>query len=60
MVYIYHDELWESDDPCVEDCAVQTGLTYDKFWTSAAFDDTFPVDAYEAERRWGRPGSQTA
>ena len=60
MAYIFHDELWESEDPSILDCMVRTGMVYDEFWQAAAADASFPVDAYDAADRWGRPGQRMA
>ena len=62
IVIIYHDELWEyfsdlsgvTEPPDVRANMVATGLSFDRFWVEVIADDSFPADAYEAEKRWQR------
>ena len=53
MCFIFHDDKCELTG-LPDDHVLHTPLGYFDFWLGVASDDQFPVDAYEAEERWGR------
>ena len=54
MCFIFHDEMYPRRNYIPDDFVLHTPLTYADFWTGVVTDPHFPVDAYEAEERWGR------
>lgn len=60
MCFIFHDEMYPRKDYIPDDFVLHTPLNYIDFWEAVACDPHFPVDAYDAEERWGRlPRFQT-
>lgn len=56
MAFIHHDEM-DYDDPLLVPSkhVIHTPLSFNEFWRNADADAEFPLDAYAAERIWGRP-----
>ena len=54
MCFIFHDEMYPRENYVPDDFVLHTPLAYTDFWAGVADDQQFPVDAYEAEERWGR------
>ncbi|TWU20040.1 hypothetical protein [Allorhodopirellula heiligendammensis] len=60
MCFIFHDEMYPRQSFIPDDFVLHTSLTYFDFWMGVVSDPNFPVDAYDAEERWGRlPRFQT-
>ena len=52
MAFVSHDLLWERDYLEFEECVVRSPLGFDDFWTAAAEQADFPVDADDAASTW--------
>ena len=55
MCFIFHDEMHPRENFLPDDFVLHTPHSYTDFWTGVANEPDFPVDAYDAEERWGRP-----
>ncbi|EMI25300.1 hypothetical protein [Rhodopirellula europaea] len=54
MCFIFHDEMYPRENYIPDDFVLHTPHAYTDFWSGVASDPDFPVDAYDAEERWGR------
>lgn len=54
MCFLFHDEMYPRENDLPDEFVLHTPLAYTDFWIGVANDPSFPVDAYDAEARWGR------